>query len=799
MGDHKKTQQKNISYSSDETQRKLRIQRMDALVEKGVNPFPVESQRDRVLLEVQDNFDALENDTITLAGRIKSKRTSGKIAFATIEDESLPSGFQFIFKKDELPDTKVWTLNFRDGDTFERIRDGIKTIETRALNPEEKDIDRYFGDMSVGDTLRLVDTQTNTVCIATITHVSLYDSLDDAWDKGLDFSKVSSQSYASASEVKAHYSEGISPQYLNKIQTNGLVAITLEIKENTSEPDLSFVDFKKHIDEGDYIQATGVLERSQSGEPSLFVSNYKILTKALRLLPEAMEYDNTEARYLDRVSDFKLNTIDGAGLPIRDMIKLKSKYWQIWREEMINEGFLEVECPVFEHVPGGAEAKPFTTYYNELEQEVYLRISLELPLKKLIAGGFENVFEIGRIFRNEGSSPQHLQEYTQIEWYTAYRDYHWAAQFVKRVYQRIVEEILGTMIQIDYHGHEINWGEWCTRSMADEHGWKLYGGWPAINYFDAVRYFSNNTIDTEGKTEEELLAMCKQQGIEDVFPGIGNATLLDKLWKKARVNTRSPFFLILPPVELEPLAKRDPEQPNLTQRWQVVAGGAELGKAFSELNDPVDQFGRFQEQQAARDAGNEEAQFMDESYVQAMEYGMPPMAGFGTSERFFSFLLGKHIKECVTFPHTRKIEDTRKGARTMVAHAVVLDSIEGWRKVNAFSHLCTALGAREGRSLFDIEESKSKDGERIPMNMTHAIMNKVSSDSDSLWILKREAESQGLQIAMFTKAMQESSDDSKVHQSHLSQNADDIELYGVLIYGKKSKVEQLTDGFELFS
>ncbi len=431
--------------------------------------------------------------------------------------------------------------------------------------------------------------------------------------------------------------------------------------DDTQLISLTFDHFKNLIDEGDYLQVTGMMDYSQTGEASIFVNDYKVLAKSLRPLPEIMDYTNIESRYLDRVADFKMNTKDENGLAIRDIVRYKAKYWQIWREEMESEGFLEVECPVFESVPGGAEAKPFTTFYNELDQEMYLRISLELPLKKLVAGGFERVFEIGRIFRNEGSSPQHLQEYTQIEWYCAYTDYDWAAKFVKRVYQRVVEEILGKMNQVAYNGADINWGEWCSLSEAKKMNWELIAtikdglaGWPKIPYFEAVRYFSGGGIDTENKTDEELLAMCKSNDINDVRIEDGRGTLMDKLWKKSRVNTTNPFFLVLPPVELEPLAKRDPSNPELTQRWQVVAGGAELGKAFSELNDPIDQFGRFEKQQEARDAGNEEAQFMDMNYVKAMEYGMPPMSGFGTSERVVSFLLGKHIRECVTFPHIRQ-------------------------------------------------------------------------------------------------------------------------------------------------
>ena len=510
---------------------------------------------------------------ITLAGRIKSKRVSGKIAFTTMEDESLPEGFQFVFKQDLL--------------------DGANTLIEQKIN-------------------------------------------------------------------------------------------------NSTSGSLAFSQFKNLIDEGDYIQASGYLDRSQTGEPSLFVESVKILTKCLRPLPDKLDYENFEERYLNRVVDFKMNTKDETGLSVRDIVRLKQKYWHIWRDEMQKEGFLEVECPVFEKIPGGAEARPFTTFYNELDQEVYLRISLELPLKKLIAGGFERVFEIGRIFRNEGSSPQHLQEYTQIEFYWAYADYTDGMKLVKRIYQRIVQEILGQLKQIDYYGHEVNWGDWCSLTTALSNGWGLANneqvwepdltgqskqnippeahkifGWPIIPYYDVVKFYSNGEVDFRNKSLEDLLQIAKEKGV-DIEPGAGIASVMDKIYKKvARPHIHNPIFLALVPVELEPLAKRHPPQPNLTERWQIVAGTAELGKCFSELNDPIDQFERFQQQQAARDAGDEEAQFMDEDYVKALELGTPPMAGFGTSERFLSFLLGKHIKECVTFPHVRTQENNPENLKPL--------------------------------------------------------------------------------------------------------------------------------------
>jgi len=592
---------------------------------------------------------------------------------------------------------------------------------------------------------------------------------------------------------------------------------------NSTSSSLTFSQFKNLIDEGDYIQASGYLDRSQTGEPSLFVESVKILTKCLRPLPDKLDYENFEERYLNRVVDFKMNTKDENGLSARDIVRLKQKYWHIWREEMQKEGFLEVECPVFEKIPGGAEARPFTTFYNELDQEVYLRISLELPLKKLIAGGFERVFEIGRIFRNEGSSPQHLQEYTQIEFYWAYADYTDGMKLVKRIYQRIVQEILGQLKQIDYYGHEVNWGDWCSLATALSNGWGLANneqvwepdltgqskqnmppeahkifGWPIIPYYDAVKFYSNGEVDFRNKSLEDLLQIAKEKGV-DIEPGAGIASVMDKIYKKvARPHIHNPIFLALVPVELEPLAKRHPPQPNLTERWQIVAGTAELGKCFSELNDPVDQFERFQQQQAARDAGDEEAQFMDEDYVKALELGTPPMAGFGTSERFLSFLLGKHIRECVTFPHVRTQENKPgKSKTTMVAHVVLWNHPElaEWQKYNTIAHLTASFAAREGKKLIVFEHSHTQDGENIPMNIQHAIMIKQTDDLNKLRQLKRLAEQEKLLVTVFTEEMQLTSDNYKVNQLHTQKLSSEIKYLGVLVYGKKSSVEKLTTEF----
>lgn len=825
-------QQNQGSQSSKAFQREIRINHLYELKRRGFDPFPAKSKRDYTLYEVKTNFDGLllkhginnfrvETDQpaimddpslisfdysktsslVTVAGRLKSKRVSGKIAFGTIEDESLPEGFQSIFKLDILGNSNFFELNFREEHeliSFENLKNGSKTIEVRALNPEEEE--RYFGKIKQTDTVKFKDKVNEKELSLKASKVEIYESLDDAFEKGLDFEKVFGKSLEnSIKSIKEEYLKLVTPEYLNRMQTKGIVAITLE-KIEESEKTLDFGSYKDIIDEGDYLQLSGYLEHSKSGEPSLFVTQYSILTKSLLPLPDSIDSEDLESRYLDRVADFKLNTKDDNGLGIRDIMILKSKYWSIWREELTKEGFLEVETPALELVPGGAEAKTFETYYEEMESNVHLRISPELSLKKLVAGGFEKVFEIGKNFRNEGSSPQHLQEYTAIEWYHAYKDYNYGMELIQRIYRRIVLEILGSYEQTDYYGNNLDWSSWCSKEDAIKNGWGYVNGWPVIKYFDAVRYFSDNKIDTENRSISELVEIAKSLGIKEATEKLGMATLLDKIWKKARVNTKSPFFLVLPPVALEPLAKRSGEDFNLTERFQLVAGTAELGKGFSELNDPIDQLSRFEVQQKARDDGNTEAQFMNADYVSAMEYGMPPMAGFGTSERFFSFLLSKHIKECVTFPFVKEQNQAQKTQRTMVCHCLILDDpkLTLWEMLNTASHLSASLAARVGKSLIEMDSSMSMDGVEIPMNIRHAIIMKKVATSKELYEFKQLAEADDLVVTTFTEEMKSSSNDQKVSEKHKQKIAENIGWLGVMIYGRKNKVEELTNALELF-
>lgn len=393
-------------------------------------------------------------------------------------------------------------------------------------------------------------------------------------------------------------------------------------------PNLEF--WQKNLDRGDFISGKGNLFTTKRGEMSLDVEKLEILTKSLRPIPsewygvEDME-TKLRKRYLDLLSNPES----------KELFKKKSLFWKTVRNFLEEKGFLEVETSVLEEVPGGAEAEPFVTHHNALDTDFYLRISLELPLKRLIVGGFDAVFEIGRIFRNEGISKEHLQDYTQMEFYWAYRDYNDLMVLLEEMYKRIVKNVLGGTVSL-WNGTEINWG----------------GEWPKVDYVEIFEKEAGlNPLDA---TVEELKVRAKNLGIS-FDESFGKGRLIDLIYKKTvRPKLIQPCFLINPPVEIEPLAKRSPKDPRVVERLQILACGTELGKGFSELNDPIDQRQRFEDQMALREAGDSEAQMIDEDFIEALEYGMPPTAGFGMSERLFAVLMDKPVRECVLFPLMRK-------------------------------------------------------------------------------------------------------------------------------------------------
>lgn len=387
-----------------------------------------------------------------------------------------------------------------------------------------------------------------------------------------------------------------------------------------------FADFEL-LDMGDFLQASGKLAFSKTGEKTLMAKDYVLLSKSLLPLPkEFFGLKDLETRLRQRYLDLILNK------ETRELFVKKAKFWKTMRDFLQARGFMEVEMNALEPIPGGAEAEPFVTHHNALDRDFYLRISLELPLKKLIVGGFERVYEIGRIFRNEGVSTEHLQDYMQMEFYWAYSEYEELMDTVQALYQELIKAVTGGL-QTTYDGKQIDWSK-------DE--------WPRVRYFDIFK--EKTGLDLNDASDDELRDYAKSENIK-FDQNQGRGRLIDLIYKKkVRPGLIQPCFLVNPPVEIEPLAKKDPKNPKEVQRMQVLAAGTELGKGFSELNDPIDQRERFEEQMKLREAGDTEAQMLDDDYLTAMEYGMPPLSGFGLSERLFAVIMDKSIRETVFFP-----------------------------------------------------------------------------------------------------------------------------------------------------
>jgi len=398
----------------------------------------------------------------------------------------------------------------------------------------------------------------------------------------------------------------------------------------TKDKTADFKVLKSSLDAGDIVEVEGGAFVTKRKEKSLLVRKGRIISKSVRPLPLTWyKLEDEELKLRKRYLDLLLDP------DLREMFRKKSLFWNEFRAALTEAGYLEVETPVLESVPGGAETEPFVTHHNALDRDFYLRISLELPLKKLLVGGFARVFEIGRIFRNEGIDREHLQDYTQMECYAAYEDYTTLMKFIQKTYQRVIKKVFGTLT-LEIQGKRISWG----------------GSWDRVDYFKAFKKEAG--LDLAVCSREDLEKKAQELGLEPE-PYAGKGRLIDLVYKKTvRPKLVKPCFLVDPPVEVEPLAKRHPSDPRRVERFQVVALGTELGKGFSELNDPQDQRERFEEQMALREEGDPEAQMLDEDFLEALEYGMPPAAGFGVSERLFAVLMDRPIRETTMFPLMRE-------------------------------------------------------------------------------------------------------------------------------------------------
>lgn len=382
------------------------------------------------------------------------------------------------------------------------------------------------------------------------------------------------------------------------------------------------------LDSGDFIEAKGKVIKTKTDEISVEVDYYRILTKSLRALPTKQDgFSNKEERLRRRYVDMNVNE------EVRERFVRRTKFWQATREYLNKHNFLEVNIPVLEHTTGGADAKPFVTHMDALDSDFFLRISHELPLKRLIGAGYERVFDIGPRFRNENYSDEHLPEHVAMESYAAYQDYNDGIEFYEGLMKYVAQETWGTL-----------------KFKIGDFDVDLDQKWPRIEYADIMK--KNFDVDVFNPNLDQLKRILKKNKVELDGPLNVNRAL-DSVWKIIRRRSDGPFWLIFEPVEISPLAKVDPSNPKVSQRFHPIIAGTEMGNGYSELNNPIEQFNRFIEQQSLRDKGDEEAQMLDIDFVEMLEYGMPPTCGWGYSERFFWSLEGVTAREGVPFPQLR--------------------------------------------------------------------------------------------------------------------------------------------------
>jgi len=403
--------------------------------------------------------------------------------------------------------------------------------------------------------------------------------------------------------------------------------------------------FKKLLDIGDFVGIKGYVFRTQMGEISVHAEALTVLAKTLRPLPVVKEKDGAifdafsdpELRFRQRYVDLIVNN------QVKDIFRKRTQVFNSMRTFFNEQGYMEVETPILQSIPGGAAARPFITHHNALDIPLYLRVADELYLKRLIVGGFEGVYEFSKNFRNEGMDRTHNPEFTAMEIYVAYKDYNWMMDFTERMLERIALEVNGTT-EITVREREISFKAPFRR----------------VTMIEAIK--ENTGIDIGGMDEDQLRSVCKQLNVEQ-DPSMGKGKLIDELFgETSEGNYIQPTFVTDYPYEMSPLCKRHRSNPELTERFELMVNGKELANAYSELNDPIDQLDRFQEQLKLAEKGDDEAMFIDMDFVRALEYGMPPTSGMGIGmDRLVMLMTGQTtIQEVLFFPQMRPEKTVKK-------------------------------------------------------------------------------------------------------------------------------------------
>ncbi len=470
--------------------------------------------------------------------------------------------------------------------------------------------------------------------------------------------------------------------------------------------------FKKLLDIGDFIGITGFVFRTQMGEISVHAESLTVLAKSLKPLPvvkmkDGVEYDkftDPELRYRRRYVDLVVND------NVKDIFIKRTQIFNAMREFINKFGYLEVDTPVLQPIPGGAAARPFITHHNALDIDLYLRIANELYLKRLIVGGFEGVYEFSRDFRNEGMDRTHNPEFTVMEIYVAYKDYKWMMEFTEQMLEYIAVKVLGT-----------------TKVKMGDREIDFKAPYKRVTMLDSIKEYTG--FDIAGMDENQLRDVCKKLNIE-VDETMGKGKIIDEIFgEKCEGNYIQPTFIIDYPIEMSPLCKRHRNNPELTERFELMINGKEICNAYSELNDPIDQRERFEEQLRLSEKGDDEAMFIDQDFLRALEYGMPPTSGMGIGmDRLTMLLTGQTaIQEVLLFPQMRPEKKAKKDAAIKY---IEIGIPEEWVPV------IQKAGYTEVKMLADVNPNKLHQ-EICGLNKKFKMeLNNPTSDEVKIWVEK---------------------------------------------------------------
>jgi len=463
--------------------------------------------------------------------------------------------------------------------------------------------------------------------------------------------------------------------------------------------------FKKLLDLGDFIGVEGTLFTTQVGEKTILVKNFVLLSKVLRPLPmpkvdaDGNVYDaftDPEMRYRMRYVDMVVNP------HVKEVFLKRTKLFNAMRQFFNDAGYLEVETPVLQSIPGGASARPFITHHNALDIPLYMRIANELYLKRLIVGGFDGVYEFSKNFRNEGMDRTHNPEFTAMEIYVAYKDYHWMMDFTEKLLEHCAKAVNGT-----------------TKATFGKYEVDFKAPYPRVTMTDAIKQFTG--VDITGKSEDELREFAKSIGIE-VNETMGKGKLIDEIFgEKCEGNFIQPTFITDYPKEMSPLTKEHRDNPALTERFELMVCGKEIANAYSELNDPIDQRERFEEQLKLSEKGDDEAMFIDQDFLRALEYGMPPTSGLGIGmDRLIMFLTNNEsIQEVLFFP---QMKPEKKAVEFSDDEKIVFDLLKQSEKIN--------LEELKAKSTFS-----NKKWDKTIKGLTAKRIAKVEKEGEELFVI----------------------------------------------------------------